>query len=155
MTGRKVVLEVRGLPAPQGSKKAVGTRKSKRTGRMVTVMAESSKAVKPWRAAVEAVATEAALKHGTLDGPLWVHMTFTLPRPARIPKLNAGRPITRPDLSKLVRSTEDALTDSGLIADDGRITDMHVRKRYVGVVEPDVLTGPGVVIEVAELEDQE
>lgn len=155
MKNKDVQFTVRGLPAPQGSKKAVGQRKSKRTGRMVTVMAESSKAVKPWRAAVEAVAAALVPRYGTFDGPLWVHMTFTLPRPARVPKLNAGRPITRPDLSKLVRSTEDALTDSGLIADDGRITDMHVRKRYVGGAEPDLLTEPGVVIVVRELEPRE
>lgn len=147
-----IEFRVMGLPAPQGSKKAVGLRRSKKSGRMVTVMAESSKKVKPWRKLVEAEAALVALRTGTLAGPLRVDMVFTLPRPKTIPKARMGYPTTYPDVSKLARSTEDALTTSGLIGDDGQITDLHVLKRYVGAAHVDALQVPGVVIRVFQLE---
>lgn len=112
-----IEFEVLGLPAPQGSKRHVGN----------GVMIESSKAVKPWRQAVNSTAREHAdrLEDGPLDGPLILHVTFRLPMPKSRKKAlrvaGIGPSTTKPDLSKLVRSTEDALTDSGLIADDARI----------------------------------
>jgi crossover junction endodeoxyribonuclease RusA len=54
-----VAFTVRGLPAPQGSKRHVGG------GRMV----ESSANVKPWRADVRAAAEDAMNGHLPFDGP--------------------------------------------------------------------------------------
>jgi hypothetical protein len=71
---------VNGHPAPQGSKRHVGG------GRMV----ESSRAVGPWREAVRADVVQEICRMdrenpGCLAGlmyrPVWVLMTFALPRP--------------------------------------------------------------------------
>lgn len=115
---------VYGLPAPQGSKRHVGR----------GIMVESSKDVKPWREAVKWAAREAMAAAGIaspIDAPLVAIMTFTMPRPKSAPKSrrHADR---KPDLSKLIRSTEDALTDAGLIADDARIVTFVAAKVYPG-----------------------
>ena len=96
-----IEIVVRGQPAPQGSKKFVG---------MVNghgMMAESSKKVKPWRQDVVAAAVEAMRGRAMLDGPLVAVMTFTLPKPTGAPKTRRTYPCRKPDLSKLVRSTEE------------------------------------------------
>lgn len=146
-----ITITVYGQPAPQGSKRHVGN----------GVMIESSKKVKPWRADVKAAATGAVdLLPGwtPLDGPLSVSMVFTTLRPKGHygTGRNAGtvrasapsRPATIPDLSKLVRSTEDALT-ALVWADDARVVEYRrLGKHYAGSSEPDVLDVPGCVIRV-------
>ncbi len=117
---------VQGEPAPQGSKRFVGIHKGK--GRMI----ESSKKVKPWREAVYWAAIEAKSKTAMvmpMDGPLAVVMVFALPKPTSVRR---AQPDRKPDLSKLVRSTEDALVDAGLIADDARIVVCLASKIYPG-----------------------
>ena len=120
-------------------------------------MIESSKAVKPWREAVKWAALEACTRgrpceewqpnhgNGCVSGAVQVEMTFTMRRPKSARK--GSRPSTRPDLSKLVRSTEDALTDAGTWEDDARIVECLARKVYPGD-HPDALDVPGVVIRV-------
>ena len=118
---------VQGIPAPQGSKRFVGIHQGK--GRMI----ESSKKVKPWREAVYWAAIEAKQKAGMvepMDGPLAVDFMFVLPMAPIVKRLLPDR---KPDISKLIRSTEDALVDAGLIADDARIVDVCAIKRYVKV----------------------
>lgn len=113
--------DARGIPAPQGSKKHVGR------GRMVEV----SKKLKPWRKAVTQQA-KAALPEDwePLDGPLHAEFTFHLPRPASAPKTRDIPAIRMPDLSKLVRAVEDALTDAGVWVDDARVVAEVTNKRY-------------------------
>ena len=43
---------------------------------------------------------------------------------------------TKPDLSKLVRATEDALVDGGLIKDDSCVFAMWATKRYATTGPP-------------------
>lgn len=135
-----------GLPAPQGSKKAF---RNQYTGRIQ--MTESSKKVKPWRDAVRSTVVDAlamAENWTPLDCPLELDMVFTMPKPASAPKRRRTWPMRTPDLSKLARSTEDALTDAGLYADDARI----VRYRNLAKVYPredvNALASPGVVLRV-------
>lgn len=115
-----IAFDVIGLPAPQGSKRHVGG------GRMI----ESSRNVRPWR---DAVAAEAAT-HATrcLTGPLTLTVVFRLPmpksRPAAWRTAGVAASTRQPDLSKLVRSTEDALVTSGLIGDDALICELIARK---------------------------
>jgi Holliday junction resolvase RusA-like endonuclease len=149
-----ITITVYGQPAPQGSKRHVGN----------GVMIESSKKVKPWRADVKAAATAAvdALPGWTpLDGPLSVAMTFTFLRPkghygtgrnAGAVKASAPiRPATIPDLSKLIRSTEDALTKL-VWADDARVVEYRrLGKHYAGSGAADVLDVAGCVIRVWQL----
>lgn len=132
-----------GIPGPQGSKRHVGK----------GVMVESSKKVKPWRAAVAAAAVEEVEKRPefeVLDGPLVADMIFTMPKGVSIPKWKQW-PSTTPDLSKLVRSTEDAL--KGVVwKDDARvIAYRRLEKVYLGADRfhiGDTLRAPGVLLRV-------
>ena len=111
-----------GDPAPQGSKRHVGN----------GVMIESSKRVKPWREAVAAAAFAARNGQPPLDGPLTLTVTFWLPKPASLSRrvLELG-PFRKPDLDKILRSTLDAMTTAGAIADDARIVRIVAEKRFV------------------------
>jgi Holliday junction resolvase RusA-like endonuclease len=143
-----------GIPAPQGSKKHLGG----------GVMVESSRKVKPWRQDVKyaALAVTAAIPGWVpLGGPLAVAMTFSMARPkghfrtgrnAHLLRDAAPtRPAGMPDLSKLVRSTEDALTGVAWV-DDSRVTQyVRLGKHYAGTSAPDVLEAPGAVIRIWKL----
>lgn len=73
-------------------------------------------------------------------------MVFTLPKPLSAPKRRRTWPDKKPDLSKILRSTEDALTDSGIIRDDARIVSYsRLEKVYPGE-DPEALEAPGVRI---------
>lgn len=159
-----ITITVYGAPAPQGSKRHVGG------GRMI----ESSKKVKPWRQDVKAAALAALeldsaaigttqLHRPPLDGPLAVSIVFTVrDRPASKPawwptglrwaKTLVWRPASTPDLSKLLRSTEDALTDAQAWKDDARVVEYRqLAKHYVGDPAADVLDRPGAVIRIWQL----
>lgn len=140
---------VRGIPAPQGSKK---TMIHPKTGKPVTM--ESSKKVKPWRDAVRSdvakVWTAAAL-----DEPISLSVWFAFERPKSHfgTGRNAGRvkpsaptePSGRPDLDKLLRSTMDGLTDAGVWRDDSRVVAILAGKVYC---TPGAFEHPGAVIRV-------
>lgn len=136
-----IAFGVSGRPAPQGSKRHVGR------GRMV----ESSRHVQPWRDAVRAdalKATTAVTGWRPLDAPLLVDMVFTVAKPTSAPKRRRTWPQTMPDLSKLARSTEDALTDAGVWRDDARVVEYgRLAKVYPGE-DPDSLLAPGALIRV-------
>lgn len=106
---------VAGIPAPGGSKRFVGF--GKRTGRAILIDAAGAKN-KNWRTSVAQVAAEHC--KAPMTGALECGFDFVMPRPKahyRTGK-HAGemRPdaprwhTTKPDLTKLIRSTEDALT---------------------------------------------
>jgi Holliday junction resolvase RusA-like endonuclease len=140
-----VRLWVYGTPGPQGSKSFKGLAKSGRA-----ILAESSKKVKPWRQDVKAAAEDARAQLGgqPLDGPLVVRMVFTLPKPKSRPKTRKSWPDTKPDLSKLARSTEDALTDAGLWADDARVVEYARLAKVFPGEDEEALDAPGVRIAV-------
>ena len=127
-----------GLPAPQGSKRHVGH----------GVMVESSKAVRPWREAVKAAALDVMGGAPPLDGPLIARMVFTMPKPKSAPKGRRTWPDRMPDLSKLIRSTEDALTDAGVWADDARVVGYSRAEKVFPGEDPEALHIPGVRISV-------
>jgi Holliday junction resolvase RusA-like endonuclease len=151
-----ITVIVHGNPAPQGSKRHVGR----------GILVESSKHVGPWRNAVRFDAAT-AVEHlgdrwpGALDGPLVLDMVFTTTRPknhyrtgrnAHLLRDDApARPASPPDLSKLARSTEDALKDAGVYVDDARIVEYgRLAKVYAGE-DPDALASPGAVIRIYRL----
>ena len=140
-----IEFRVYGQPAPQGSKSFVGVHNGR------GVMVESSQKVKPWRQDVKDAAVQAMEGREPFDGPLMAVMVFTLPKPTGAPKTRRTWPNKKPDLSKLVRSTEDALTDAGLWVDDARVVELVVKKAYPGE-EPDALSSPGAVVRVFRLE---
>ncbi|CAA2393625.1 hypothetical protein [Xanthomonas phage Tabio] len=142
---------VYGDPAPQGSKSFKGIHGGH------AVLAESSKRVAPWRQDVK-VAAEAEIGRREdpgdwvpMDGPLLLVVVFTLPAPLSLPKRRASYPSKLPDLSKLVRSTEDALTAAGVWKDDARVVECRAIKTYPADTlgaHPDALRRPGAVIQV-------
>ncbi|MFF8412902.1 RusA family crossover junction endodeoxyribonuclease [Streptomyces omiyaensis] len=158
-----LALVVRGTPGPQGSKSHKGR------GRMV----ESSAKVAPWREAVRhaaAIAVEATPGWQRLDGPLRLDVVFFFDRPqghfgtgrnAGVLKASApATPTSAPDLSKLIRSTEDAITDSGAWRDDSRVAVVTAAKRWThdpydpfGVLDsPGALDTPGALIRIWRLD---
>lgn len=150
-SGLLLGIVVYGAPAPQGSKRHVGN------GRMV----ESSIHVAPWREAVKHQALEAVTLYGAhdrlpLDGPIVARMVFTLARPkshyrtgrnAYLLRDSApSRPTGYPDLSKLLRSTEDALSDARIWTDDARVVE-YQRAAKVWIDEDgEALVRPGAYI---------
>jgi Holliday junction resolvase RusA-like endonuclease len=144
---KSLSLVIYGLPAPQGSKKFVGLAKSGRG-----ILVESSKKVRPWRQDVKAAAIFWRDGADPIDAPVRVRMVFTMPKPASAPKRKVTFPCRMPDLSKLARSTEDALTDAGVWKDDARIVEYtRLAKVYPGE-DPEALESPGVRIQVEAVE---
>ena len=144
----RIVFDVFGTPAPGGSKSAFRHRS---TGRIVVVDA-GGKRTKDWRAAVAAAGREAMEGREPLNPPLALTVLFRMPRPAshlnRQGKLRRSSPVfpvARPDLTKLLRSTEDALTGIAW-ADDATIVEQWVAKLYAHPSEK-----PGARITVREL----
>lgn len=144
----RFTLSVKGIPGPQGSKRHVGK----------GVMVESSKKVQPWRDAVRRDAAFAMGSAHPLDGALHVDMVFTFLRPkshyrsgrnAHLLRVGAPvRPVSPPDLSKLARSTEDALTDAGVWRDDSRVAEYGRLAKVWAGEDPDALDSPGVLIRI-------
>jgi Holliday junction resolvase RusA-like endonuclease len=60
--------------------------------------------------------------------PVSLTLTFCFNRPPSIPKKRQGH-VVKPDLSKLIRATEDALTGI-LFADDSQVVQVSARKTY-------------------------
>lgn len=137
---------VYGAPAPQGSKKFVGVH----NGRGILVES-SAKKVKTWRQDVKAAAIEARNGSPPLDGPLVARVVFTLQKPVSAPKRRRTWPDKKPDVSKLCRALEDALTDAGLIADDARIVEYERLAKVFPGEDPEALDAPGVRVEVRQL----
>lgn len=124
-----ITFRVEGMaPAPQGSKRHLGR----------GVMIESCANVKPWRAMV----TSAALATGLpiIRGPVSMSVVFLFHRPKGHYGAKGLRPSApkwhsvKPDLSKILRSTEDSLTGV-LIEDDARIVSVAMEKRYCNLGE--------------------
>ena len=109
-------------------------------------MIESSKKVKPWREDVKAAAEAVRNGAAALDCAINARMVFTVAKPKSAPKTRKTYPSTKPDVSKLVRSTEDALSDSGIWRDDARVVNYsRIAKVYPGE-DPEALEVPGVRI---------
>jgi Holliday junction resolvase RusA-like endonuclease len=143
---------VHGLAGPQGSKTPVGWGRSRKTGKAIPLMRESSKKVKPWREKVTDAITAALLSGDAhrLAGPVRADITFTMPKPVNAPKRRRTYPAVSPDLDKLERSTYDAITAAKAWEDDGRVIESHSRKVYPGE-HTDALTQPGAIIRLYTL----
>jgi Holliday junction resolvase RusA-like endonuclease len=119
----RIVIEVLGSPAPKGSGRAImlgGKARHIASGSDV-----NAKRLRAWDTAVREAAAAAVgyvLTPTFVGVPLRLWITFRLVRPAGhwgkrgLRPGAAPFPTTKPDLSKLVRSTEDTLT--GIVFDD-------------------------------------
>lgn len=135
-----VSLFVAGTPAPQGSKRFVGTT---RAGRGILIESSAEK-VRSWRADVRAAFT------GQLKvpyaGPVVVDVRFHLARPKSVTVKRRPLPTVKPDLDKLIRSTLDALKSAGIYGDDAQVVHLVCGKRYADD------SPPGAAITVKEVE---
>ena len=145
-----ITIKVYGIPAPQGSKRYVGRSKSGRG-----ILVESSKKVAPWRLAVKAAALAVMQGRDPLDGSLIASMVFTLPKPKSAPKRRQIAPDRTPDLSKLIRCTEDALTDAGVWVDDARVVEYERQAKTYPREDRYALHIPGAVIRVRQMTQDE
>lgn len=133
-----ITITIDGTPAPGGSKRHIGK------GRMV----DAGKNNRPWRDTVAWHARD-QYRGDPLNGPLSVVVAFRVPllkshwRKDGTLKGNIGEPTKRPDLTKLWRAVEDALT--GIIwLDDSQIVSQTIGKHYAQV--------PGVTVVVRRLD---
>lgn len=132
-----ISFEVLGLPVAQGSKVA-GVAKNGRA-----FMRESGASrLTPWRHEVSAQALAAMRQAGRQDpfsGPVRLRLDFAFPRPRkhyrtgkRAAELRDDAPALltgKPDLSKLVRAVEDALT-AIVYRDDSQVAVLSATKSY-------------------------
>ena len=134
-----IEFQVHGKPKPGGSKKAFYIKKLNRT-----VVTEACKN-QDWKNAVAAAGIQAMQDHKIFDEPLDVQFLFRFDRPkshfgtgknAKKLKPSAPEyPAVRPDTTKLIRSTEDALT--GIVwKDDSLIVFQHGTKGYTNAFYP-------------------
>lgn len=127
-----VRFEVFGIPQPAGSKRAFGFRR--KDGSIGATVVDDNPKGRQWKTLVSE--TAARIHPGPLlEGPLRVLFIFEVPRPqghfgkkgllASAP----AYPTVRPDLLKLSRGVEDAL--SGVVyRDDSQIVEEFLIKRY-------------------------
>jgi Holliday junction resolvase RusA-like endonuclease len=119
---------VPGIPRPGGSKRAFYKAKIKRV-----VITEDNKHTKDWRNSVAWAAAEAIKT--PICGPLEVSFAFCLPRPkghygSKGLKPSAPKyPTVKPDTTKLIRSTEDAMKGIAW-NDDSQIVHQVANKTY-------------------------
>lgn len=121
-------ITVYGKPSPQGSKKFMGISKQGKG-----ILMENSPKLIPWRNAVSEAAVKELDRIGRpapFDCALDVWMIFTFLRPSTIKRSKRAHPSVYPDLSKIVRATEDALTDAGVWKDDALVVTLQARKTY-------------------------
>lgn len=129
---KAIRITVYGKAAPAGSKRAF-----MRPGMKQPIVVDANKAAKPWKQEVAAAARE-VYQGALLDGPLAVRFVFYRPRPQGHFKKDgtlkaegerAIAPTARPDVLKLSRGVEDALT--GVIwRDDAQIVTETLEKRW-------------------------
>lgn len=119
---------VEGTPTSQGSKKAFVINQR-------AVLVDASVDNKGWRKTV----TQAIKNHKEFKlykGAVNVSVAYWMPRA----KSNTKKQMTqKPDVDKLVRSTLDSITDSGLIEDDSRVVSLSAMKRWADDGMPGVL----------------
>ena len=143
--------DVLGEPAPGGSFRAIPIAG---VARLIVGSSDvGKKKLERWRAVVTEAAGAAKFREGveTYDGVLSVGLTFYLPRPKSYPRWRTWSS-TKPDLDKLCRSTLDAMTDAGLIADDARVARLSAEKLFA---EGHRDHPPGVTITIEAMNDIE
>jgi len=154
-TGPVLAFDVIGSPQTQGSKTAITNPK---TGRAMIVESGNRDAKKTWRGDIRDAALEAIKNIGPYQATIWpafgpvrVQMVFRRPRPKG--HFGSGRnsgqvkdsaprwPTTAPDVLKLARAVEDAMTGY-VYEDDAQIVEESLCKVY---------GPPGVSVTVTQL----
>jgi len=118
-------------PAPQGSKKYVGTRRTA-AGNNIPLIIESSPKLPAWRKAVSDAVIQAMQDSGDLskfDGAVKLEAVFYLTRKKTVTR---PYPTVPPDLDKVLRSLMDGITakGQGVWGDDAQVVRIEVSKKY-------------------------
>jgi Holliday junction resolvase RusA-like endonuclease len=118
-------------PAPQGSKKYVGTRKTS-AGNSIPMIVESSPRLPAWRKAVSEAVVQAMKDSGDdskFEGAVKVEAVFYL---TRRPSVKRKLPTVPPDVDKITRSLLDGITakGAGVWGDDSQVVRLEVSKVY-------------------------
>lgn len=137
-----VSFTVIGVAQPAGSKQAFLHQHTKRI-----VVTDDARRSRPWKQEVAAVARHAMLEREPFTGPLALELDVTIARPRGhygkrgiLPSAPVY-PTVRPDLLKLARAVEDALT--GIVyRDDALIVVERMRKGYGEPARIDVTVTP-------------
>ena len=116
---------VYGKPISQGSKKAFVIRGTNRA----CIVEDNKKDLRAWRKQVQVEAAQAMNGQMLLDGPLHASILFYMMRPKSVSEKNRPWPDVRPDLSKITRAVEDALSGT-VYRDDAQIVTMNMLKGY-------------------------
>jgi Holliday junction resolvase RusA-like endonuclease len=129
---------VPGIPQPGGSKKGFAIPDKDRPGKYRAILTEDNRKAKPWREAVGWAAMEVFQMGEPFNCPLEVEFRFYMPRPkghfgkkGLRPAARFKFPAVKPDVTKLIRSTEDALKGIAWL-DDSLIINQWGRKFYSG-----------------------
>jgi len=113
---------VLGKPQPQGSHRAFTPK-----GARFPVITDSNRNLKQWRDLTSVVAQDYA-KPDLCDGPVRLRVDFFFQRPKSLPKKVQDH-LKKPDLSKLIRSIEDSLTNI-IWGDDSQVVEILATKSY-------------------------
>jgi Holliday junction resolvase RusA-like endonuclease len=114
-------------PAPQGSKKYVGTRRTA-AGNNIPLIVESSPKLPAWRKAVNDAVVQGMVDSGDLskfDGAVKVEAVFYLTRKRTVTR---AYPTVPPDVDKLTRALLDAC--KAVWGDDSQVVRLEVSKKY-------------------------
>lgn len=137
---------VYGVAQPAGSKRVVPAG-GKRGGKLFVT--DDNRRAKPWQRDVATVARAAVGEAEPLEGPLALELVFVVARPKGHYGVNGVKasapllPIVRPDVLKLARAVEDALT--GIVyRDDAQIVLERLGKVYGDPPRCDVTVTPMV-----------
>lgn len=151
----KVIKEVKteicffvpGIPRPAGSKRAFLHSK---TGKQIVI--DTCKHTKDWRTDIIIFARK-KYKGPPLDRPLSLDMIFYMPRPKGHYRTGKNKNLlkksapyfhtSKPDITKLIRAVEDALTAGGIWRDDSLVVKQSAMKVYS--------EKPGVEIKILDL----
>jgi Holliday junction resolvase RusA-like endonuclease len=146
-----MLIEVRGKPAPKGSKRHVGG------GRMVE---NNQGDLNTWcdhiRNEVRAYRKDNPTEVFPYTGAVVARMVFSFARPRSVSRRARPFMTVKPDVDKLARGVGDALTDAGVFADDALIVDFTRLGKVYCNEDPEALEVPGVrivVLPMAPLEE--
>ena len=127
-----IVFTIYGKPETAGSKRGFAMRR--RDGSSFVTIVDDNPKSRDWKNAVSSAAHE-HYKGNLLNCPINLHLVFYVPRPQghygkRGVRASApSYPATRPDVLKLARAVEDALT--GIVyRDDSQIVTETLMKRF-------------------------
>ena len=126
-----IAFTVYGVASGMGSKRAFVPK-----GWTRPIITDSNRNLKSWQSLVADAASQAIAQRPDwqiLEGGVRLSLAFYLPRPKSLAKKITAH-LKAPDCSKLIRSTEDAM--SGIVyRDDSQVVELVAGKYYTGTTD--------------------